>query len=400
MFLRFKGLKGYCQREVAEDMNHNNNIHTDTESDGSDDYFADVGFMFESQQPVRLEKFRWNVPTRRWNTSSTNNSNDNDGNNRSDDITTTVQIALHVADDHPGAVQSGHYLWPAATMLSEYLIKQYNFSDSNDHHHHHRESDARPQQIKTVIELGAGCAMVSFVALQLWKETLQCICITDHDPSTLVRARDNYETTIQLLFNNDTCCFRTDDGDDETAVCGTTCDINDDNCDEQLNTIINPITNIPVIFESLKWGDTNAVEKLLYQTLPERLPMDMLIPFSSAEHCIPNTKTLTTETNHHHHFDIVLGSDLIYCKEVVRPLFTTAVQLMQSNDTENFSSCFILAQSFIYDAPTENEIDDMCTKFQLKRTIVIDVDDEAATTIAASDNKTTRGRIQQFCFQR
>ena len=386
----------------------NNNEHND---DDSDDYFADVGFMFESQQPVRFEKCRWDVPT----TSKIHSDEDittdsNDcGNDHSDDktncstrpqttttsttSTTVVQIALHVADDYPGAVQSGHYLWPAATMLSEYLIN----------HQHHQVVNDHPQRFyNTVIELGAGCAMVSFVALQLWKETLQCICITDHDPSTLVRARDNYETTMQQLFNNDNC-LKTNDDDDENAVRGATCDDDDndnDNCDEHLNDIINTITNIPVLFESLKWGDKNAVEKLLCQTLPERLPLDILIPSPSEVHRI----TGTSEKNHHH-FDIILGSDLIYCKEVVRPLFTTAVQLMHSSQNENKNNCsyFILAQSFLYDVSTENEIDNMCMEFQLHRTIVIDFDDENTAAIGATDDNTTtsmgRGRIQEFCFK-
>jgi hypothetical protein len=383
--------------KVVKDMNH--------DDDNDDDYFADVGFMFESQQPVRLEKFRWDIPTRH----SYVNDNDNTY-NHSDGIIqnavpqpTTVQIALHVADDHPGAVQSGHYLWPAATMLSEYLINQYHYSStSNDDQ---TTNDHRcPRPINTVIELGAGCAMVSFVALQLWKETLQCICITDHDPSTLVRARDNYETTIQLLFNNETCL-----GNDlKAGYSGDYLDANDDdddddNCDEQLNTIINTITNIPVLFESLEWGDGDAVEKLLYQTLPEHLPLDVLLPFSSKQHRSTdnnnnnNHEIFTTRQNHH--FDIVLGSDLIYCKEVVRPLFTTAVQLMHSSDNVNSStgSCFILAQSFVYDTSTENEIDEMCMELQLHRTIVIDFDSERTT---GSDKKTaSKGRIQEFLFQ-
>jgi Lysine methyltransferase len=380
---------------VVRVVNHNNN---NNDEDDSDDYFADVGFMFESQQPVRLEKFQWNIPERGNNIKEDIILRNDCGNDHSDDrIPTrttkqaTVQIALHVADDHPGAVQSGHYLWPAATMLSEYLIHHYNFSnDSNDNH----PVNDRPE-INTVIELGAGCAMVSFVALQLWKETLQCICITDHDPSTLVRAQDNYETTMQLLFNNDTCLGNVKQNDDETALHGTGSaddDDDDDNCDEQLNDIINTITNIPVLFESLKWGDRNAVEKLLYQTLPERLPLNILFP--SEKHRVTdnhNNQTLTTEKNHHH-FDIVLGSDLIYCMEVVRPLFTTAVQLMRSIENEDSHSYFILAQSFVYDTSTENEIDDMCVEFQLHRKIVIDFDNE--NTVA-----TSKGRIQEFCFK-
>ena len=367
--------------------------------DNDDDYFADVGFMFESQQPVRFEKFRWDIPTRRRNDAEDTNGNDDGHDNSVDDTvstpraltttTTTIQIALHVADDHPGAVQSGHYLWPAARMLSEYLIKRYSFSYNDQNY-----DDSNHPKISTVIELGAGCAMVSFVALQLWKETLECICITDHDPSTLVRARDNYETTMQQLFHIESCQPGSVPGIEEEE---------EDNCDEQLNTIINTITNIPVLFESLKWGDRTAVDKLLHQTLPERMSLDMLFPTFPQEHHTTN-ETVDREKNHHH-FDIVLGSDLIYCKEVVRPLFTTAVQLMHSTDSEG-TSYFVLAQSFEYDTPTENEIDDMCMEFQLQRTIIVDFDsddnNDNTATIGTSGNTTTaigKGRIQEFCFK-
>jgi Lysine methyltransferase len=427
---------------------------TGTILEDEDDYFADVGFMFESQQPVRLEKFRWDIHTPSTvtvtNNATRSNTNDNknyDSRNTHDDInqsTTTngsssssIQIALHVADDNPGAVQSGHYLWPAATMLSEYIIHLYSrHSMLNDHDdatsynndNNNNNDSCNHNNICTVIELGAGCAMVSFVALQLWKETLQCLCITDHDPSTLVRARDNYETTVQLLLtggNNHAVQDNTERDDTGTVVQDNAgCD--NDAEDELLNDVINTVTNIPVLYESLPWGDTDAVEKLLHQTLPEHLSLDIFAPSSparAAEHVSNATtnnirhnrsnETSTTPQNHHqqqhhHYFDRILGSDLIYCSEVVRPLFTTAVQLMHPNPMTK--SCFILAQSFVYDTLTEHEIDEICTEFQLQRTIVMDFPNETdyndtTSTIASarSDHPTTNtttvnGRIQEFRF--
>lgn len=76
-------------------------------------------------------------------------------------------------------------------------------------------------------------------------------------------------------------------------------------------------------------------------------------------------------------FNLILGSDVIYCKEVVRPLFETVGRLLvetrkstydfDKNDNINdecfdkvLPSVFIMAQSFHYDLGTENEIENIC----------------------------------------
>ena len=372
-------------------------------TDDDEDYFADVGFMFESQQPVRLEQYHWDLPL-----STTNVSDDAPQ-------TTTIQIALHVADDHPGAVQSGHYLWPAARLLSDYLIQQYRTNDVNeagentvDRLQLHNNNNNNNNNITTVMELGAGCAMVSLVALQLYKETLQCLCITDHDPSTLVRARDNYETTVQellLVRARDKCRGDQEDVDNNN-------DMNDECEDEQLNEIINTITNIPVLFESLEWGDVNAVDKLLQQTLPERMPLDIFVATPSSVESHTEQHHHTGATNYHrrrrrhhaHYFDLIVGSDLIYCPQVVRPLFTSVVQLMRPSSSSSSLqvSRFLLAQSFVYDTATEQEINDACREFQLQRTIVTDFHNDMNNNCSIDDPDIrcgrSNGRIQEFRF--
>jgi Lysine methyltransferase len=288
----------------------------DSASGEEGDIFADVGFMFEANQPVRTERFLWNVR------SKTSGADARD-----------IAVTLNVADDSPGAVQSGHYLWPAAALLCDYLVAEYESSDTA----------AVPLNAPvSIVELGAGCALVSLTVLQLWQDSLQCVCITDHDPGTLIRARDNLETTIQSLL-----------GDCED--------------DDHLNAAINSIVSIPVLFEPLKWGDTVAVNALL-----QRKIKDHVVSSQDFEPC-----TTASGAN------VVLGSDLIYCVEVVQPLFETAAQLLGPGRGRGR---FLLSQSFRYDPATEVEIDRVCSSVGLSRAIVLDGDNGSK-------------RVQEFAFK-
>jgi predicted nicotinamide N-methyase len=337
-------------------------------SSSNDDYFADVGFMFEAQQPVRLERFHWDLSKSCQSNDAINSIDDECDGSFSATNRKGISVALHVADDIPGAVQSGHYLWPAAAMLSEYLIKNYSYNRRNATAISRTACDQSPSilmrhkntpVIRTVVELGAGCALTSLAALQLWQDTIQCLCVTDHDPGTLVRARDNLETTLQLLLED--------------------CN-DDDDCDEQLNAAINNIASIPVLFETLEWGDITTVDTMIHNLIQEHLPSSILSSNEGQNQgnlgsfANDSAKTLPA------YIDIVLGSDLIYCMEVVRPLFCTATQLM------GHTGRFILAQSFLYDDSTEKEIDRVCNLFNLRRRIAVDF---ASDTLGS-------GRIQEF----
>jgi predicted nicotinamide N-methyase len=231
-------------------------------------------------------------------------NNNNNNNNNSNDA--NIHIALKVVDDEPGAVQSGHYLWPAAHSLCEYLV----------------QNNGNERPTTTILELGAGCALVSLVALQLYKDKLQCLVVTDHDPGTLERARDNHETTLEELY--------------ERAATE----------DEQLS-IINELGSIPVKTESLEWGDEKDWKKL-QEIVKQSNHVEKKKASSS---CF---------------FDLILGSDLIYCVEVVEPLLLTASKLLSGDGT------FYLSQSFVYDTATEEEMDKVSQTFGLEREILVD----------------------------
>jgi predicted nicotinamide N-methyase len=210
-------------------------------------------------------------------------------------------VAVSAADDEPGAVISGHYLWPAAEMLATYLLEQ--------------ETRLRPV---TVVELGAGCALASLAALQIWQDVLQCLVVTDHDPGTLERACDNHESTLQELLDSSLT-------------------------DEALNSAINDLGSIPVFFQGLEWGKQDALLSIR-EILQEHT--------NTRKGC----------------FDVVLGSDLIYCLQVVEPLFQTVADLM----TLGQHSVFILTQSFAYEEETEGEIDRVCEELGLLRSLISD----------------------------
>jgi hypothetical protein len=434
--------------------NNSDNNNNSNDSDVDDDYFADVGFMFEAQQPVRYERFQWDIPSIHDNRTTTYyaDGDENDSTLRlhqqqqqqhehdqqqdyQDRTKQTIQVGLHVADDNPGAIQSGHYLWPAAVMLSEYLIQNYSHPYSHTMTHHHNNNN-----IKTVIELGAGCALSSLTVLQLWKDTLQCICITDHDPGTLIRARDNYETTLQLLVNHidDHCNNTTNNITTNTNTSDSNNDCNDFNKDERLNSVINNITSIPVLFESLEWGDTTTINNLLHNVVSEYVSSNLLLPKDhhrrsddnnitevNTNNCNmtdPSTTDSTTNNNNNNinststygYFDIVLGSDVIYSIDIVRPLFVTACTFMKHQPKQqshthshqqqqnSITSRFILAQSFEYDIQIENEINQLCFEYNLQRTIKIDFDTATNNNDKTSNNDTTNakwGRIQEFTFR-
>jgi len=236
---------------------------TDNEEDESEDegYFADVGFVFEEgdqQQPTRVEHFEWNGVSTPTSSSSTKQPRER-----------SIHVKLRVVDgDNPERIISGHYLWPAAKVLADHIVQ-------------HQHSAIQPS---SVVELGAGCALLSCVALQLWQPTLECIVVTDHDPGTLERARDNYESTVQVVLDRSV-------GEDE------------------LNAAINDTASIHFAFYNVSWGDEMAIRKV--RTL-------------LGQH-------QTRKETQQRRADVVLASDVLYDVAVIEPLLQTAKDLLTTN---------------------------------------------------------------------
>lgn len=270
---------------IDNDSLHANLGSKEKKEEDDDSLYASLGCMFEGNRATTLKHYEW--------THKHQNTNSK---------RPPIHVALRVVDEEPGALQSGHYLWPASKALCDFLASSVATLPSD-------------QQPKTIIELGAGCALVSLAALQIFQESLQYLVISDHDTTTLERARDSHETTLEELY--------------ERAA-----------SEEEKMDIINETSSIPVEFEALEWGREDDLKHLREAT---------------REHNIDPTE-----------FDMILGSDLIYSWDVVEPLFQSVSQLMSDR------TCFFLSQSFGYDNETEREIDRLCNKLQLERISEVD----------------------------
>lgn len=254
---------------------HHDAMATKKESEDANDCLTDVGFLFEGAKVSTLKHFEWSRGAE----------------------APKICVALSVVDEDPGALQSGHYLWPAAPALVQYLLEEDDSAVS-------------------VVELGAGCALVSLAALQLFADSLKCIVVTDHDPGTLKRARENYESTLKEVKDN------------------------------RKQDLVKEVSSVPILFESLSWGEEHGA-KILLETLHST---------------IGTTKQ----------FDLVLGSDLIYCIDVIEPLLSTVSFLLNKSE----ESKFLLSQSFLFDDKTEEAIDTTCEKLGLQHSVLLDTLDQ------------------------
>jgi Lysine methyltransferase len=335
-----------------------------------EDCFADVGFMFESNQPVKLQDYTWTLLSR----------------------ARPLSVSIHAVDDTPGAIQSGHYLWPGAKYLADYLVQEqqngcHSFAQSTTNEQISVETGTNDfPQYAAIIELGAGCALASLVALQLYSSSLQCLLISDHDPGVLARASDNYESTLQKIMDNISTKDKTvaEDLADSKATEGSS-DVNADNdklfnrgtssetldSEHFLNHVINTIASIPVLFEQLSWGvKQKKILTSLYNQMMDHVNDDDGSPVSMSW--------------------LILGSDLIYSADIVKPLFETVSQIMVLSKN---SARFILSQSFVYDEMTEFAIDNACIEFDLERTVLVSEDEDAAR---ADTKIQTFKRVQEF----
>lgn len=203
-----------------------------------------------------------------------------------------VSVLLTYAQDEPGALQSGHYVWPAAPALCSYLER-------------HREVIPAAG---SVVELGAGCGLTGLAAAQL--QPKGTVVFTDHDPGVLKVIEHNARQQERAQ-----------------AACLT---------------------------HGLRWGPDGAQEL-----------QELRAALAAAGAPAPA---------------LIVGSDVIYAREVVPLLFWTVDRLLERSPT----ALFLMCSSFAYDDETEAEIDAQCARFQLARLII---------DCSLSSNGT---RIQQF----
>lgn len=157
-----------------------------------------------------------------------------------------IVVNLQLIGEDPGHVQSGQYLWPAASFAANHMIERWDVIGAAE-----------------VLELGAGCGLAGIVAGNL--PGTRVVVLTDYDHGSLSLLADNTKG----------------------------------NCRG------NP--DVEFIISFLKWG-------LDLESLPGRPPSG---------------------------FGLIIGTDLLYCEEIVPPLLRTVAELLNKE-----TGLFILVSSF------------------------------------------------------
>lgn len=348
----------------AEDDDDDNN---DDEEDNLGDA---VGFLFEGNYPTTLRKFHWIIPSAA--ASGPPLSPAGAGGQRRKKQR-EIWVAVECIDDEPGAIRSGHYLWPGATLLVDYIIgnlttKQQDSDEATTTTTRSNALDIRDDEnIISIVELGSGCGLASLAALQAWQTSLQCLVVTDHDSGVLDRARDNYESTLaEILRGSQT--------------------------EDELNNVINDIASIPVRFQRLRWGNSSSKSKTSRQQGVQAV----------RELLEENTNDGSTGA------DLIIGTDLIDCTKIVEPLLTTAAQLMKEprisssssgdKDDNDGGGRLWLSQSFAFDDEIEDVINITCEKLGLIRTILYEAGGGGGDGDGGPGRR--KRRIQEFRHRR
>eukprot|EP00615_Pteridomonas_danica_P008387 CAMPEP_0114352912 /NCGR_PEP_ID=MMETSP0101-20121206/18287_1 /TAXON_ID=38822 ORGANISM="Pteridomonas danica, Strain PT" /NCGR_SAMPLE_ID=MMETSP0101 /ASSEMBLY_ACC=CAM_ASM_000211 /LENGTH=397 /DNA_ID=CAMNT_0001493521 /DNA_START=23 /DNA_END=1216 /DNA_ORIENTATION=+ len=142
-----------CLKE-AEEKNTMINEQNDEEDEDDDDDLGAIGFMFDAE--IGRSERSFTFPLK-----NTDQS---------------LEVKMMCIDDDPGAVQSGHYIWPAASALSNHILSSLS------------DDEVASLGSANVIELGAGCGLSGITMAHLGAKS---VCFTDHDPRALDLIRDN-----------------------------------------------------------------------------------------------------------------------------------------------------------------------------------------------------------------
>ncbi|CAM9518575.1 unnamed protein product [Scytosiphon promiscuus] len=256
----------------------------DVDTDSDDCCFGDVGFMFDNALPKTRRSFQFG----------------------------DISVAVRLVDDDPGAVQSGHYVWPAAPALSAYLVDR---------------QSALPRASKC-LELGAGCGLAGLVAAQL--PSTRAVVFTDHDPGVLDLIRDSIAEQKQEPELG---------GTDAGAKCrciqlswgpvGERENESETRGERWMNAKAHPLAPGPrkdqreLLTEAL----ANVVGSCASTPPPKRED-------SAEEHCGGGGDIGGGPP----FFDLVIASDAIYSVSVVEPLFQTVSGLLRPKASSRSSS--------------------------------------------------------------
>lgn len=198
-----------------------------------------------------------------------------------------------------GHVQSGQYLWPAAAFMCRYL--QDNWDDL---------------RARRVLELGAGVGLAGILASKL--PGTEQVVLTDYDHGSLELLTENIQLNLEV---GDSC----------------------------MTTV-----------EYLEWGKDREI------------PISCSQASSSGSEKVTETSELSDATSESiscgntedaETFSLLLGTDLLYCKDIVKPLFKSAKMLLRNSK----NSCFVLVSSFDPGQDIEEAVSATCNEIGLVR---------------------------------
>ena len=344
-----------------------------------------------------------------------------------------LQACISTIDDIPGALQSGHYLWPGALTLAHVMVDAYgnggrrycrfggdgNNDDSigagcgnlneadGDDHYQNAVADVMERWKKKgrprILELGAGCGLGGVVGLQLAAMAMidcdedssrNCVsdCTddrgnsilvawTDRDHGTLRRARSNHEETMLNLVRTPPI-----EEEDSLAIINTS-----SFCRRRRSLMMIPfLKSSETIFDTLIWGDVDSARKMVRRvSCKEGEYVDGDNVDISNE--MFSSSNISSSSSPSGCFDLILGSDLIYstgladallltvstmllpCPKSTETIATPVGKLLQQQQQQaREGGTFLLTQSFRYEDDVEDEIDASCERYGLKRTILRD----------------------------
>merc|ERR1719491_1362829 len=110
-----------------------------------------MGFLFEGSEPTKRHILTFPPSSASSSTTTTTTTAPSCTSSHSSKLCNITTAVIRAVDDDPGALQSGHYLWPAAPALAQHLVDCYGRGSNS--------GESGIGRNWNIIELGAGCGL-------------------------------------------------------------------------------------------------------------------------------------------------------------------------------------------------------------------------------------------------
>jgi hypothetical protein len=257
----------------------------------------DVGFMFDTAHAKDNVCFSFDI----------------NGNRIEDEVDMEKElfhVDLAMIKGEPGHVQSGQYLWPAAQASVQWMIQHADklLSTNLD-----KSSSLLPL---CIVELGAGCGLTSLGVCQICPERVQHVILTDHDYGSVQLLERNAEALYERIVNN------------ENSFGLNLLSLEQLQKERERPFMKEERHAATFLVHELEWGD--------------ELPDDIKVRCNDGSDVGTHLQAKQQQL-------LVLGADLLYCIDVVVPLFTTVKKFLSLSSLAQATkqkSMFVLTSSF------------------------------------------------------